>query len=396
MSRSGRTRLIYALAAVALLAAILIPASRWYSEQQRVQELKNIKESCVDLVRNEDWTQLKAVSERWTQLEPAEADAWLNLADAFQNLGEPQECVKALLNVPTDSRKVRPAYLLASEMQMREARQPVEGIETLEKLRKLDPDAEIVRKQLISLYAITLQRQKMIREIYDSFQYRAEPKEAYVYLMLSDHLSFTNGFQLNTQWLAAAPDCEIFEVARLVQLSDTLQRLEKQDDDTEQQKKSVQEQLVTLRQKYPKNRAILVMELERAVQDQNIDLVSELLKGSSDDSDDSLMLRFRGWYGLMTEDFAEAEKYYRASIKVMPLDWRSWHELADVLRNLKRLDEAENAAKIAVIGKELRKACLTLPDASQAPDELLVQIMAYAGGCGATQVAEALRFRYGQ
>lgn len=396
MSRIGPKRLIIVLITIVLLAAILIPTVRWYSERQRLSELKTLKDDCKSYVRNEDWESLRLAAERWSELEPTDANAWLNLADALQKLGEPPKSVEALLKVPKADRKVRPAYLLASEMQMREARQPLQGIATLETLRDIDPDAEIVRRQLISLYAITLQRQKMIREIYSAFQYRAEPKEAYVYLMLSDHLSFTNGFQLNTQWLSAAPDSELFAVARLVQLSDTLQRLEKQDEDTEEQKKTVREQMASLRQKYPKNRALLVTELERLVLEQNIEAVSELLSNSTDDSDDSLMMRYRGWHCLMTEDYAKAEEYYRASIKLMPLDWRTWHELADVLRNLKRLDEAENAAKIAVIGKELRKICLTLPDASQAPEELLLQILNYATACGAKEVEEILRYRFGQ
>ncbi|MBL8810432.1 MAG: hypothetical protein JNM43_09680 [Planctomycetaceae bacterium] len=396
MSRTGPKRLITVLITIVLLAVILIPTARWYSERQRLTELKTLKDDCKSCVRDEDWESLRSAAERWSELEPTDANAWLNLADALQKLGEPQKSVEALLKVPKTDRKVRPAYLLASEMQMREARQPLQGIATLETLRDIDPDAEIVRRQLISLYALTLQRQKMIREIYSAFQYRAEPKEAYVYLMLSDHLSFTNGFQLNTQWLSAAPDSELFAVARLVQLSDTLQRLEKQDEDTEEQKKSVQEQMASLRQKYSKNRALLVTELERLVLEQNIDAVGELLNDSTDDSDDSLMMRYRGWHCLMTEDYAKAEGHYRASIKLMPLDWRTWHELADVLRNLKRLDEAENAAKIAVMGKELRKICLSLPDASQAPEELLLQILNYATACGAKEVEEILRFRFGQ
>lgn len=396
MSRTGPKRLITVLITIVLLAVILIPTARWYSERQRLTELKTLKDDCKSCVRDEDWESLRSAAERWSELEPTDANAWLNLADALQKLGEPQKSVEALLKVPKTDRKVRPAYLLASEMQMREARQPLQGIATLETLRDIDPDAEIVRRQLISLYALTLQRQKMIREIYSAFQYRAEPKEAYVYLMLSDHLSFTNGFQLNTQWLSAAPDSELFAVARLVQLSDTLQRLEKQDEDTEEQKKSVQEQMASLRQKYSKNRALLVTELERLVLEQNIDAVGELLNDSTDDADDSLMMRYRGWHCLMTEDYAKAEEHYRASIKLMPLDWRTWHELADVLRNLKRLDEAENAAKIAVMGKELRKICLSLPDASQAPEELLLQILNYATACGAKEVEEILRYRFGQ
>lgn len=395
MSRIGPKRLIIVLIPIVLLAVLLVPTVRWYSERQRLTELKTLKEDCKGYVRNEDWESLRSASERWSELEPTDANAWLNLADALQKLGEPRKAVAALLNVPKSDRKVRPAYLLASEMQMREARQPLQGIATLETLRDIDPDAEIVRRQLISLYAITLQRQKMIREIYSAFQYRAEPREAYIYLMLSDHLSFTNGFQLNTQWLAADPDSELFAVARIVQLSDTLQRLEKRDEDTEEQKKSVQQQMASLREKYPNNRVLLVTELERLILEQNIEEVGKLLNDSTDDTEDSLIERYRGWHCLMTEEYYGAEKHYRSSIKLMPLDWRTWHELADVLRNLKRLDEAENAAKIAVMGKELRKICLSLPDASQAPEELLWQILNYATACGAKDVAEILRYRFG-
>ena len=96
---------------------------------------------------------------------------------------------------------------------------------------------------------------------------------------------------------------------------------------------------------------------------------------------------------MMTQQMSEAEENYRESLERMPMDWHAWYELANVLRKQARLEEAESAAEIAVIGKELRKECLALPDASQSSPVFLQRLFEYAVACGADDVAEGLAFR---
>ena len=50
-----------------------------------------------------------------------------------------------------------------------------------------------------------------------------------MYLVLADHLMFTNGIELTSRWGAAQPDVDLFNVARSIHLNETLDLAESQD-----------------------------------------------------------------------------------------------------------------------------------------------------------------------
>ncbi len=365
-------------------------------ESRRLAQVANLEQQCTALAAEADWAGLELVSRQWTELDPQAADAWLNLAEAVQQQGRLVETITYLLQVPQQDPKARHAFLYASEMQLGEARQPSAGIETLALLRTMAPAAEQVRSKLISLFAMTLQRERMIEEIRDAIRYRAEPPEAYVYLMIADHLSFTNGFQLNTQWLAAEPDSELFAVARSLQLADTLRKLEKTSPETEIQREAAERELETLRTRYPQNRTLILAALRAAIDEEDIDRAGQLLNTLPETlQPDSLSLRYSGWHLMKTGKAAAAEQAYLQSIRLHPLDWHAWHELAIVLRQQARLTDAEAAAELAIIGKEIRKDCMALPDAARANRELLARMLSYSAAVGASDVAAAIRLRLG-
>lgn len=395
MFGNSRARLIGVIISVFFLAALIFLLTQDFLKKRRVERIAVLSEQCSDLAAKQDWKSLEEAASEWLELDSSTAEVWLNLAEALEKQGRLAESVECLLSVPRSSPKAKPALLYASEMQLGEARQPSKGIETLRELREIAPAVELVRKQLISLYAMTLQRQKMIDEIYDAFQYHVEPPESYVYLMIADHLSFTNGFQMNTQWFAAEPESELFAVARSVQLVDTLRKLEKTTPETEQQRISAEADLGKLFAKYPANEALRNFLIEDAILKEDVSLVGTMLADLPENTvEDSLLWRFRGWHAMMTQQYPEAEEFYKKSIAQMPLDWHAWHELAAVLRRQAKLDEAESAAQIALTGKELRKECLTLPDASRAPPDLLHRIYLYAVTAGDQRAAKALKYRH--
>ncbi len=376
-----------------VMAAIFVPD---WLESRRQAEAARLEQECQLLAEDGNWEGLEVAAVQWTKVDPQAADAWLNAAEAVQQQGRLDETIEFLLQVPQKDPKSRHAFLYASEMQLGEARQPAQGLETLARLRRMAPSAEAVRSKLISLYAMTLQRERMIEEIRDAFQYRAEPPEAYVYLMIADHLSFTNGFQLNTQWLAAEPDSELFAVARSLQLADTLRKLENQTPETQIQREAAEAELVNLSEKFPQNRTLILAAIRTAIDDEDVAQVGQLLDSlPAAVEPDSLSLRYKGWHLMKTGQAAEAEQSYLKSIALLPLDWHSWHELANVLRQQARLEDAAAAAELAVIGKELRKDCMALPDAGKANPELLSRMYSYASAVGANDVAAAIRFRLG-
>ena len=394
MIRGKKFRVIGVCLAGLFFLVIVILLTQDYLLKRRLQRLEALTVQCGEMAVQQDWEQLESAAMEWTELDESSADAWLNLAEAHQKQGRLTDCVECLLKVPIDDPKATQAMLFAAEMQLNEARQPSEGLATLQSLRKLAPRVEVVRKHLISIYAMTLQRQAMIDEIYDAFRYHAEPPEAYVYLMLANHLSFTNGVQLNTRWLTAEPESELYSVARAVQLVDTLKNLQTASPETELQRKAGEEELDSLFKKYPQNFALLHYKIESAILDEDIKQVGQLLSCiPKTNVQDSLSLRYTGWHFMKTQRPKEAEDAYRQSISLMPMDWHAWHELASSLRNQGKLEDAEVAAKVAIVGKELRKDCLALPDAGQPPAQLLDRILEYAAQCGADDVASALHFQ---
>ncbi len=394
MNRGKKFRVIGVCLAGLFLLIIVSLLTQDFRLKRRLQRLEAVKVQCGELAVQQEWEQLESAASEWVELDESSADAWLNLAEAYQQQGFLTDCVESLLRIPINDPKAPQAMLFAAEMQLNEAGQPSEGLATLRALRKLAPRAEPVRKHLISIYAMTLQRQKMIDEIYDAFRYHAEPPEAYVYLMLANHLSFTNGVQLNTRWLTAEPESELFSIARAVQLVDTLKNLQTTSPETELQRKAGEEELDLLLNKYPNNLALLHYKIESAILDEDIEQVGRLLTRIPEtEAQDSLSLRYAGWHFMKTQRPREAEDAYRQSISLMPMDWHAWHELASALRNQGKLEDAEAAAKVAIVGKELRKDCLALPDAGQPPAQLLDRILEYAAQCGADHVASSLHFQ---
>ena len=373
---------------------VVVLVTQNFLAKRRIERLEELNIQCGEFAVLQDWESLESSALEWVKLDKSAADAWLNLAESHQKQGRPKESVDCLLKVPRNDPKASQALLFAAEMQLAEAGQPSGGIDTLRELRDIDPRNDAARKHLISLYAMTLQRREMIDEIRDAFRYHVEPPEAYMYLMIADHLSFTNGAQLNTRWLAAESGSELYSVARVIQLVDTLKKLEKTSPETEIQRHAGEEELNSLLKKYPQNRALLYNAIESAMLEEDVDQVRKLLAQIRDpDFPDSLSLRYKGWHLMKTQRPQEAEEAYRRSISLMPLDWHAWHELASALRNQGKLEAAESAARIAVVGKELRKECLALPDASQAPPDLFDRILQYAVECRADDVAAALSFR---
>jgi Flp pilus assembly protein TadD len=134
--------------------------------------------------------------------------------------------------------------------------------------------------------------------------------------------------------------------------------------------------------------------LHFAIGRHDIDDVGQLLAEAPADAwDDSTFWRFRGWYHHQFDDFDEAEKAYRKSLELYPLDWETWHNLAATLRQVKDLDGAEQAQMIALQGKELRKSIRQLSDARAVSPEIFTEMRDYCVACGDHLTAASLQTR---
>lgn len=376
------------LAAAGLFVLVLLGAA---IAQHLTKSDAEYRAQCQALSDAEQWDQLQEVAADWAASAEMPDEAYIYLADAQLNSGQPLLAVESLLQVPAKSERSFAALITACNLQFGALNRPLEGVKTLKLMIAQRPSSISSHQRLIFFYAMTLQRQKMLEAIYKAIASRAEPPDAYSYLMLADHLSFTNGFTRNTEWLNSNPGTEVFEAARIVQLIDQVQSSE-----DASAAAGLDRYLATfhdLRQKYPENLVLLRSALERAVKDYDAEQVADLLEQVPRDTTDSVILRHHGWLQMQRGDFQKAREFLEASLQQHALDWHTWHELAACHRRLGDLPKAEEAAAIARDGKALRKELMQLENAAAISAELLARIGKYATACGEPRVSAAIHHR---
>ena len=103
-----------------------------------------------------------------------------------------------------------------------------------------------------------------------------------------------------------------------------------------------------------------------------------------------MLLRQRGWLKFQQEEFEHCKTLLEDSLRINPLDWHAWHELAACRRRLGDLAGSTDASQIALDGKELRKKLLQMSDAAAIQPDTLAEIAKYAKACGDQQTANAI------
>lgn len=236
---------------------------------------------------------------------------------------------------------------------------------------------------------MTLQRNRMIAAIDDAIQHDAEPRESYVYLMLADHITFTNAPLTLQKWLQSAPDDEHFRVARVLQTLDQIELAETKPAPAMVER--TEQELANLIETYPNNLALFRFQLARAAGEFDLQEMERLLRNSPAGwEQDSVIWRQRGWYALQQGDVMAAQRALESARELLPLDWRIWNDLSQVTRRLGDTQLAEEYGRIALEGKELRQEIVQLPAANQISYELLSRLQQYAARCGAEVIAAQL------
>ncbi|MGB4709881.1 MAG: tetratricopeptide repeat protein [Fuerstiella sp.] len=380
-----RARLI--VAGIALLLGVSL-ACHWVT---RTKTDEQYRIECKTLSDTSQWNKLEQLAREWTGVSAMPDEAYLYLAEAQFESGQTQQALETLVLVPAKSPRSFAALITACNLQFGELNRPMDGVETLKLMIKRKPTSISSRQRLIFFYAITLQRQEMLNAIYDAIEFRAEPPDAYVYLMLADHLSFTNGFARNSEWLESDPDSEVFQVARIVQLIDNIETTE-----NDHAKAVLERYLQTfneLRQKHPQNTVLLVTAVERAAKQFNVSEVDTLIQQVPLEQQDSVILRWKAWVQFQQDAFESCQELLHQSLSQYPLDWHTWHELSACRRRLGDIEGASQAAEIALIGKALRKEMLQLDDASAISTDTLRRLQQYAERCGEHRASLAIGTR---
>ncbi|MEO1999077.1 MAG: hypothetical protein ABGZ17_27845, partial [Planctomycetaceae bacterium] len=326
----------------ALVLVVLVAAGWWGHDQWVVRTTASYGQQCRALRNEKQWNALAQLGQEWSEWDPQSADAWLFQAEAAQETNALETAVRFLAKVPSGHAKAIPALILKTNIEFEDLNKPLNAVDTCQQLIRIKPNLPFANQRLIFFYALTSQRQKLIDQITAAIRLGCEPREAYAYLMISDALTFSNGFEVNSAWRQSSPEAEVFIVGRAVQMAQYIQALPNVDTSIYGTAETRNRLMRDYLEQYPHNPALLRYFLHRAVGQGDVRQVGQLLSQVLDEqSEDSIFWRYRGWYHNAHDELDQAEDAYRRSNALYPLDWQTKHELAAVLRRKKQLSEVE-------------------------------------------------------
>jgi tetratricopeptide (TPR) repeat protein len=341
------------LCGIVLLIVAAVPSYRWWKQRRTTQ----FKAGCVEATAEKHWERLGLIAARWSEWDPTSSDAHVYLAEAHFQAGRLEEAAESLARVSDDYHGVVSALILRGEILYGDLHRPYEAEENWRRILRIDPQSTHAHQRLISFYALSLQRRRMIEQIRESLRRRCEPPEAYAYLILANALGFTEGVVHVRSWRSSYPDDETLEVAEALYMADRPENPNVLDAYEESHfKPGDQSAIDACLEKYPRNIEVLAFHIERQIFFGRTEQVVRLLQSAPAEAmQDSRFWRYRGWLLQQAEDHEQAVEALETSIEIDRFSWRSRWELASLLRLLGRLAEAEQVQDVAIKGKDLQE-----------------------------------------
>jgi tetratricopeptide (TPR) repeat protein len=343
------------------------------------------------------WEEAAAISARLIELNPGEADAWLARARALHELGDLAGSARALEDMPGQGAQKMTALLALAELQLGPQNAPQAAERTLLRLLEMDPSSAYAHQRLLSFYALTVQRQPLVRTAHLAMQQGCEPVETYLYLFLADELEFTNGVEVNRRWLAGDPSSELFRVAEAYHLARSLAGGAPSEDlalvrRIRELADNLDRNMQLLLDRYPANLELLAWHIERAIERGDIDRTVDLLaRLPGDADDDNRFWRFSGWAKVRLGRVSEADADYARALQLNPLDWSTRNLLAGLRREQQRFADVDKLQQLVARARDLGREVKAQPDVRSVPVELLARMADYAAECGDDFFAQSLR-----
>ena len=397
MSSNSPRRRARVIVTCSLFAFVAIGLGGWHF--WRASLPSRLREQSKHAAQRGRWPEVDRLTARRIELDPRDGEAWLLRARSLHEQHNLDASAKVLSAVPDDCPEKLTAWRALAELQMGPLNDPLAAAQTLCRILERDPLSEFGNQRLIFFYAMTRQRQEMVREVRRAMQMHCEPIEAYIYLFFADELDFTNGAQLNGHWLSGDPQSELFRVAEALNIAhalaggvarddlESVRRVRRMADDKDRV-------LAELLQKYPDNLELLAWHIEQAMEHGNLERTVELLARLPASADgDNRFWRYAGWAQAQDHDFDKALANYNKALELHPLDWSTRHLLAGLRREQQDFEEVDRLQRLVRTARELEHALKVLPDARSATTELLSQLADYAVRCGDEMYASALRQR---
>ena len=189
---------------ILLLAGMMMSLiGMWYGMGLVYPTAEEWKQRYQDAAQSRDWDTARNCAERWSQTAPESGEARLRLAELLVKQRQYQAAMDCYGQVPVTSGEWETAMTAGIELQFGPLNRPAEGAYDCEVLLRQNPNSLAAQQRLIFFLAMTLQRTRLIPQIRQAIEMGSEPRESYVYLFFADSLSFSNGAELNSQWLPA-------------------------------------------------------------------------------------------------------------------------------------------------------------------------------------------------
>ena len=349
----GGKRIVVIAGILAILVALSIPGYRWFEERRMGQ----FKSACVEATKAKQWERLQAIAEGWQNWDTSSNDALLYRAEANFQQGELDEAADLLGRVSDDYHGVLDALTFQGEIFYGDLHRPEDAEKSWQRILSINPKSIHAHQRLISYYAVSLQRKKMVEQIRRAFDLRAEPPEAYAYLLLTNALGFTEGMVHVRNWLTSTPGHETFEAAEAVYMASHPENTNVKNAYQDSHfKPGDQRAMDACLKKYPRNIEVLAFHIEKQMYFGKADEVVKLLGSAPPEAmEDSRFWRFRAWLLQKSKDNEQAKEALQTSLKIDPFSWRSRWELGEVLRALELPNEAESMQAVAMEGKSLQE-----------------------------------------
>jgi tetratricopeptide (TPR) repeat protein len=298
------------------LLLIVAPASfygyQWFRNYQFNAECEGARAA-------EDWYSLRDSARRWTEWEPTAGRAWWLAAEAAQKLEDHEDLAFCLGQVPATDPNSLVAYTEKANLEWTALNRPLDAMKTSLQVLQLDDRILVLHSRVISFYAMTLQRTRMLKAIRRALAVGAEPKECYTYLVLADFMAFANGADINSRWLAAEPDEVRFKIALAVNTAMSIEQNAgiNVSEETDKLISEASQQLQWFLKDAPDDPALLGHLMHSAYKAGDVAGMESLLgRVGAEAADDHMVWLYRAWYHLQSDEQDEALESIQEALTV--------------------------------------------------------------------------------
>ncbi len=247
------------------------------------KSIAELRSECERARRKGDWPEMERFARLWASLEPGRVAPWTMAAAAARAMGDLELCAKYLSQLP-DSAPAE-AFHELSLLQIESLVQPLAARETCQRaIRQYPSDGELSLR-LLFIHAMLCDRDAVLAEAERAIRSDADSRMTYAYWVSAKWLTFANGHEINRFWLEKQPDDESFAVAATAHqmanrdLAGTTTQ-SNSGDSSLGSKDEARKLFETLFDRYPKNKELLAIAMNQAIQSGDIEQMSNLLSAA--------------------------------------------------------------------------------------------------------------------